>query len=266
MTRLVLAALLTSLALLGPAAAQNLPYEIPKPLGGPIIGLDGKEIKPVGLGPSAWSGGFELGLSGNEGNSQVLKLFTGAELLYDSPEDSFLLYGWYALTRQHSTVLENNGLLLARNELPFADSLAWYVQGQVEYDEFRAADFRVAAHNGVSYTYLRSNDMFLKFRAGLGTSKELDGPRNEWLPEAQFGFDFWYRITERSRFSVAADYYPDVHDFGNYRVRGRASFDVLIDPDLCLLLRLGVLERYDSRPQGSKRNDLDYFATLVLQF
>jgi hypothetical protein len=266
MNRPALAVLLAALAVVGPAAADGSPFEIPKPLGGPIIGPDGRVMSGIDRGPSSWSGGVELGVSGNEGNSQVLNLFAGANLLYDSPDDVFLIDVWYALARHQSTVIENNALLTVRNELPFADAWAWYVQGTVEYDEFRVADFRVAGHNGIVCTAWRTGDTTLKLRVGLGTSKEINGPRNEWVPEAQFGFDYWFRLTERSRFCVGADYYPDLHDFANYRVRGRASFDFLIDPDLNLLLRLGVQERYDNRPQGSKRNDLDYFGTLVLQF
>ena len=48
--------------------------------------------------------------------------------------------------------------------------------------------------------------------------------------EAQFGLDYEYRLSERTRFLVIGDVYPAFDDFGNYRARVWATFDVLIDP------------------------------------
>jgi hypothetical protein len=270
MTRPALAALVLALLAVGPTAAQGfpaggIPFETPKPLGGPIVGPDGKVLSGLDT-VSPWCGGVEFGISGSEGNTETLKIRTGIDLKYDTPEDIFIFSALYVLTRQQDALAEHKALIVARNELPFDEVWAWFVQGQLEYDEFRDVDFRVAGHNGLVFTAIKDQQMLLKFRGGLGASRELGGTRNDWVPEAQLGGDFDYLISPRTKFCLSADYYPDLHDLNHYRLRGRASFDFLIDPDLNLLLRLGVQDRYDSHPLRAKRNDLDYFMTLLFRF
>jgi hypothetical protein len=267
MLRPALAAIGLTFALLGPAMGQQLPAYIPNlPQGGPIIGPDGKVISGLDKTPNPWSGAFQIGASGSEGNVSILKGVAGLDVRYDTPDDFMTFNGIYVLTRYNDSVIEQKALGTLRNEVIFADPFAWYLEGQAEYDQFRDIDFRLAAHNGLSYALMKSSDSVLKIRAGFGTAKEFGGDRNTWFPEGQLGGDFELGLSTRSRLSLSADYYPGLQNFDRYRVRGRASFDIMLDPSLNLLLRLGVMERYDSMPLNSKRNDLDYFATLLFQF
>jgi hypothetical protein len=264
--RPAIAALLVSLALFGSAIGQSFPIDVPKPLGGPIVGPNGKIMTGLDQPVSPWTGGVEFGLNGNDGNVQILKIFAGADFRYDTPENLFLFNGLYIFTHHEDEVIEQKALFYMRDEIPFADILSYYGQGQLEYDEFRPVTFRLAAHNGISFTALRDSQMLLKVRAGLGTAREFNTPSREWVPEAQFGGDFEYRFTERTTLLTALDYYPDLYDFDHYRIRARVSLNFLIDPDLNLVLRIGAMERYDSQSFGYRKSDLDYFTTLMFRF
>jgi hypothetical protein len=267
MARLALAVVL-GLAWLGPAAAQDYPIGLPKPLGGPIVGPDGRvrtglDAHPV---PSPWSGGIDVGLSGSQGNTDTLTLRAGLDLRFDDPEDFAILNVLYILNQANDGDLENKGFALVRNELPMDMGLAWYAQGSIEYDEFRTVYLRVASHSGLSYTFLQDGAQLVKLRAGAGAAREWGGWSRDWVPEGQAGADYEYKLSERTRFTASADYYPDLHDFAHYRLRFRASFDILLDPQYNAYLRLGAFERYDSQSFGSRRNDLDYFMTLQFRF
>ena len=266
--RPALASLLVTLTLLGAALGQSFPLEVPRPLGGPIVGPNGKIMTGLDQPVSPWTGGVEFGLNGNDGNVQIFKVFAGANLKFETPENLLLINGLYIYTHHEDQVIEQKALLTLRDEVPFADLWAYYAQGQLEYDEFRPVKFRLAAHNGLSFTVIRDGSMLLKARAGLGTAREFDGPQpsREWVPEAQFGGDFEYRFTERTTLTTAFDYYPDLYDFDHYRIRARVSLDFLIDPDLNLVLRIGAMERYDSKSFGYRRSDLDYFTSLMFRF
>jgi hypothetical protein len=254
-----------AVAIVGSVTGQ-MPLEVPKPLGGPIVGPNGKIMTGLDKPVSPWTGGFEFGLNGNAGNVDILKIRAGVDLKFETAENLFLANGIYVFTRHEDEVIEQKALLTLRDEVPFANLWAYYAQGQLEYDEFRAVKFRLAAHNGVSFTALRDEQMLLKVRGGLGTAREWDVADREWVPEAQFGADFEFRFTERTTLVAAADYYPDLYNFNRYRIRGRVSFDFLIDPDLNLMLRIGAMERYDSHSYGYRKSDLDYFTTLMLRF
>ncbi len=267
MTRLALSAVLT-LAWVGAAAGQTSPFNIPQPMGGPIVGPDGRvrtglDAHPV---PSPWSGGIDFGISGSQGNTDTLKLRAGLDLRYDDPDDFAILNVLYILNQANQGDLENKAFALVRNEMPMDMGLAWYAQGSVEYDEFRTVYLRVASHSGISCAIVQDANQLVKVRAGAGVAREWGGSSNDWVPEGQAGADYEYKLTDRTRFTLAGDFYPDLHDFAHYRLRFRASIDVLLDPTYNAYLRLGAFERYDSQPYGSRRNDLDYFLTLQFRF
>ena len=253
---------LTALA----AQGQESPFPMPKPLGGPIIGLDGRVISALDKGPPPWTGGIEVGLNGAEGNTDILKLNTGLDVRYDTPDNFFMANALYILTVLDDGVVQQTALSVTRNELPIDNMWAWYVQGQIEYDEFRNIDFRIAGHNGISMAVVRSPNSLLKVRVGAGVARETGRSIFDWVPEGQAGGDVEYLLSTRSKFCASVDYYPDLHELSQYRIRVRACVDLLIDPDLNAFLRFGIVDRYDSDPMGSKRNDLNYYLSLLIRF
>ena len=242
-----------------PAQAFAPPEPLPP---APII--PGIELPPPA---PVWAGSAEFGLSGSDGNSDTLKIRTGLDLKRKAQDNLFSLNTWYGLSRQMGRTSENKALITARDEILFVDS-PWslFGQGAIEYDQFRDFTFRVAKHAGFGYLWVKDDRTYFKTRAGFGFQREVGGPRNMWVPEALLGFDFEQRISARSRFVSAVDWYPNLDRIGQYRVRARAAYEILIDPELGLTLRFGLQDRYDSNPGRAKRNDVDYFATLLWQF
>jgi hypothetical protein len=267
MMRSALAAMLLAIALCASAAAQQgSPFDIPKPLGGPILSPSGQIMTGVDKPPSPWDIGVEAGLSGSSGNVDNFKVLVGGDVRYDDPDNVLRVNGLYIYSQSGGWTIEQKGFLTIRDEIPVMDSVSYYAQGTLEYDEFRTIDWRLGAHNGVSYTVFNDGSTLLKIRGGIGTDREWGGSSPPWVAEAQFGGDFEYKITPRTMLAAAADYYPDISYFGNYRVRVRVSFDISLDPDLNLFLRLGAMDRYDSVPYCSKKNEIDYFGTLMFRF
>jgi hypothetical protein len=266
MFRPALTAIALALAVAAPLAAQDSPFGIPQSLGGPIRSPSGQIINGIEKSPSPWDIGVEAGLSGNSGNTDIFKALVGGEIRYDDPDNLLRVFGLYMYGEQGGSLIQNMGYLTIRDELPVLDWLSYYAQGQLEYDAFLTVDWRLAAHNGFSYTAYNDGFTLLKFRAGIGQLREWGGPSPPWITEAQFGGDFEYKLTARTKLVAAADYYPDLEYFGNYRVRARVTLDVLLDPDLNMYIRLGAMDRYDSVPYCSKRNDIDYFGSLMFRF
>jgi putative salt-induced outer membrane protein YdiY len=223
--------------------------------------------KPPDKPPPLWCGGLEFGLSGSDGNADVLKIRLGGNAKRQTEANIFSTDFVYGLSRQNNRTIENKALYNVRDEFLFRDSpWGWFVSGQIEYDEFRAFDFRVAAHTGSAYQLCKTDNLSIRTRLGAGFQREIGGPTNRWVPEGLAGGDLWWKLTDRQSFVASLDYYPDLGRPENYRVRTRAAYDILIDPELCMTLRLGVQDRYDSNPGPAKRNDVDYFATLLFRF
>jgi hypothetical protein len=220
-------------------------------------------VNPVPI----WSGGVEFGFNGTEGNTNVQKMRLGANVLRREEGNIFSADLVYGMARQMGVTAENKALFNVRDEVFFRNSpWGFFLAGQIEYDEFRDFDFRVAGHTGMAYQFLRTDDTFLRGRFGAGASKELGHEDARWIPEGLLGFDLDHKLTKRQRIVAAGDFYPDLGRLGQYRVRARAAWECQLDEAGCLTLRIGVQNRYDSNPGDAKRNDLDYFTTILYRF
>lgn len=103
----------------------------------------------------------------------------------------------------------------------------------------------------------------LKGRFGGGVSHELGGPDDSYVPEAVYGLDFELRITARQKISVETNYYPSWEDYTDYRIVSVVNWSILLDEATNLSLKLTGNDRYDSTPNGSKPNDLNYALMVV---
>ncbi len=218
-----------------------------------------------------WTGGLEFGLNGSQGDSNVLNIKLGSLLDRKTESNTFHLDFLYTLNRENGSVSQNQALLNARDEILFPDS-PWslFTAVQLEYDDLRSYDFRIGVYGGFGYLWLDNGTTLFKTRAGAGATREINSrpgpPADRWVPEAVFGFDFNHRFTERQGFVSSVDIYPSLSQLGEYRVRARAAYEIIIDPDHGMVLRLGIQERFDSNPGAGQRNSLNYFATLMFRF
>lgn len=246
------------------------PDGLPPPPGvGPAVVVPDGSL-PVAAPPRRWRGGFEFGVNGSDGNSDVLSLRLGTNFDTKLDRNVFHLDGLYTFTQQDGTTRQNQAILNTRNEFLFPGT-PWSVfsAAQVEYDEFRAYDLRAGAYAGFSYRWLKTDTTAFKTRLGAGAVREIDTggtAPDRWVPEAVIGGDFNHRFTDRQGFVSGLDVFPNLSQIGQFRVRARAGYEIVVDPEHGMVLRLGVQDRYDSSPANARRNDLNYFATLLFRF
>ncbi len=217
-----------------------------------------------------WTGGVEFGLNGTEGNTNRVAFRAGFNLdrKTDKTETSLLLT--YAYAQDNRVESQNQGLLFGRNDWLFSDSKwRWFVQAGAEYDQFQAWLWRFSGSTGPGYDFIRTDKTVLTGRAGLGFSQTVGGTdSDEFRPEGLLGLNWEQQLTERQKLTAFVSYLPAFNDFpARYRANGGANWEIMMDPETGLTLKIGVLDRYDSQPgAGSKRNQLEYFALLVWKF
>lgn len=247
--------------------------EPPKTPGAPPVPPP-KEIPDGGLPPQPpkiWTGGLEFGLNGSQADVNVLNIKLGSFADRKTDDNRFHYDFLYTLSTQNSVTNQNQALLNARDEILFPGT-KWSLFGalQVEYDERRAYDLRNGLYAGAGYTWVDADGTLFKTRAGAGAVYEVGlkrgGPRDRWVPEALFGFDFNHKFSDRQSFVSSLDFYPSLDNFGQYRLRARAGYEIVLDPERGIVLRLGMQERYDTNPGTGPRNALNYFVTLLYKF
>jgi hypothetical protein len=245
------------------APAPALDPQPAQPPGGAVGTLTG-EPPPRKI----WSGGLEAGINGQDGNTNVINFRTGWNATRKVDDNLYTMDFLYAFAKQEGIETQNQALFNARDEFLFPGS-PWslFASTNIEYDKFRAYDFLIGVYAGVGYTVLETDRTLFKLRAGAGAVRRFGGPDEKWIPELLFGYDFNHKIDDRQSFIHTLDYYPQIDKFTQFRLRARAAYEIIVDPVTGTALRLGVQTRYDSNPgPGIRRNDLNYFATLMVKF
>ncbi len=216
-----------------------------------------------------WTGGVEAGLNGSTGNTETFNLRAGAkaERKGEHWENKFDIL--YNRATDDGTTTKNRVEANLRNDYKFGGESRWrlFTTVKYEYDDFQDWNHRLSFGAGVGYALIQSERTLLVGRAGIGVRKEFGGSRNEWIPEGILGLDFEHKLTERQKLTATVDYLPSLDPWGPYRLNAKAAWEVLVDPESKLSLKIGAEDRYDSDPGADrKKNDLDYFAMLVWAF
>jgi hypothetical protein len=256
-----------------PKKAEPPPVVLPPPV---LPGQDGPPGPDGGLlppkpvpPPKYWSGGADLGLNGATGNSDLVNVRGGWNVRRRSERNSLTSDFQYIYSQQNGSLRTHQALLNSRDEILFPGT-RWLAFGasQIEYDQLRSYRFRVGTYLGTGYSVVDQPDLVFKVRAGAGATREfgVEGVQDRWVPEMLYGYDFRYKMNERSTFVSIVDIYPRLDALGQLRARARAAYEYVLDPKTGAVMRLGIQERYDSDPGTAKRNDLNYFVTFGFKF
>jgi len=216
-----------------------------------------------------WASKVEAGVTGASGNSENFNFRGAFGAKRETSKVVTTLDALYVYGSSEGSKSTDRGEAALRNDWKIEDSKwRFFVIGKGEYDQFQNWDWRASIFAGVGYELIKNDTTSLLGRVGLGFSKEFGGSDNRIKPEANLGLDFEHKLDERQKIVASVDYFPSLLNFPkDYRVIGKAAYEVLVDPTNNLSLKLGVENRYESQPgDDKKRNDLLYFATLVYSF
>ncbi len=223
--------------------------------------------KPEEPPPKIWEGSFEFGLDGTEGNSQNANVHLGFKLKRKTKSDTISSELAYHRNSNNSTETANAGLQEARAEHTFGDT-PWtcFIHDTLDYDEFSAYHARISLDTGIGYQFIKNDATLLIGRFGGGASKNFQGPKTDFVPEMVFGLEGEYKLSKKQKLTSSVEYRPEIGDFTNWRVVTKAGWEILLDEDMHLSLKLGLLDRYDSNSGTKRPNDLDYTATILWSF
>jgi putative salt-induced outer membrane protein YdiY len=217
--------------------------------------------------PKLWEGRVELGLNGSDGNSERFATRYGAKIKRQTRRTTFTADLLYSTSYANGAKNEDKLLTESRTEWRLWDTpWHYFAHGTTEYDQFTAFGIRLTGDTGLGYQYIDTGITQFKWRVGVGFSQELDSPDESFTPEGVVGASFEHRLTRRQKLIASSDFYPDLGDIQDYRVRSNAAWEVKIDPPARLSLRIGAIDRFDSSPNGKKKNDLDYSTLIVWEF
>lgn len=213
-----------------------------------------------------WSGRLQLGLSGSRGASDRDAARIVATAKRDAENTILTLRTTYQQTRNDGRRTENRFTARARNEwLRGESNWSGFVESELELAEFLDYDARLRGGTGLVYRFIDDGDTLLSTRLGLGASRQFNSSNEDLDPEAIVALAFSHRLTERQRLELSAEYFPDLRDTSQFRAEFRAGYEIGLNEDNNLKLRLSLEDRYNSSVTNN-RNNLDYFAELIYEF
>lgn len=243
-------------------AFSNSPYSLSGMLS------SGVRVEPPPALPKIWEGSVNLGVDGSEGNTETMNIRLGCS--GSRKTDFSVLTATLDYKRQTTATIPTADRLYfdGRCEWLVKDS-RWslFVHETFEYDQYQPFNCRDTSDAGFGFRFLKNDTTTLVGRLGGGFSHEYKGENDRiYIPEAVFGLQFEHQINKRQKLVGIVEYAPDVGDFLRYRIRTQAAWDLLLDTERNLSLRVGVIERYNSLPGDARPNDLDYALMLMWKF
>jgi hypothetical protein len=245
--------------------SNEVPWTMPPP---PSTAFSGpKSWYQPWFAAQAWDTSFELGINGASGNADSFSLNAGAKVKHETERLTNQLAFSYARTTANSVTTQDIFMQDARSDWNFGESpFSLFFNENLMRDKLRDFDWRLALNAGLGYQIIDTEWTKWKVRFGAGTSREIGGLDDRWVPEAVFGTDYEHKLSDRQKLTAVVDYYPEWGNFASYRIVGRAGWEIILDDDPNLSLKLELLDRYDSTPgAGVRPNDLNYSLLFILK-
>jgi hypothetical protein len=219
------------------------------------------------FGPAPWDSGIELGLNGATGTNEAFSVRTGGYIKRESRYSKLGFDTYYNRTTSGGNTTQNNANLDVRNDWLLDESSPWtlYQTGNVFYDEFQAFDLQFSESTGIGYRFVHDADLQFMTRMGFGTSREIGGPDDRWVPESLVGFEYSQRAGPTQKFYAKFDYYPDWDQVGEFRLVADAGWEIELVQPSNLSLKISATDRYDSTPNGAEPQLLNYSVLLLLK-
>jgi len=220
-----------------------------------------KKPKPV------WSGSLEMGVNGSDGNTELQRARMNFDAKRKTEGQTLDLRLRYQAAQTRGETSENRLFARAKNDWA-TSNVDWriFVEGSIERDQFRDFDWRLTGNSGFAYDAIKDETTSLTLRAGLGGSREFGSTKDSFEPEGIFAFDLRHKINKNMSFTANGELIPDLKDTGEYRTRINAAVDTNLDETGAWKLRIGVEDRYESNTTRAKKNDFDYFVSVVYRF
>ena len=256
------------------AKPQAKPDPEPKPIpkADPKPKEEPKKVeKPKG--PSfweKWQRNIRIGLNTRTGNSENANLNLQLNLRRKTQKLDTRLDTTYRYATRNGEDTQNRLDMSGRHEwLAQGDSkIGWWVTARLEVDEFQAWDYRVQAHTGISYQFVKNEKTNLKGRTGFGGTRTYGLPEDEFRPEALVtGIDLSHRFNDTMNVEASTEYFLEVTEEARERFNNSVKWNILLDKESNMNLRLQLTHRYDSDPGRNKDpNDVFFDITLGWKF
>ena len=232
-----------------------------------MISIDVDEAPTTKDSAIKWKRSFEFGAAGAQGRTNSFTMRAGLDAERATPTVTHTLKIKHVDSSGTGLDSVQNTLADGRVEWPFMESpWTYFIRSSSERDVLRDYNVRVAGSSGFGYEFFKVADHTLICRFGGSFSRAFGGQTDHFVPEASLGMEWSRQLTTRHTIKANAECVPALERPLNYRLNTDAAWEVLMDPDAGLKLKLAVSDRYDRSQEPAVRGNLNYSALLLWPF
>jgi len=134
------------------------------------------------------------------------------------------------------------------------------------YDEIRKIDLRYEIGPGLGFHLIKRTNYVLNAEVGVNyQAEDLQDNLSRDSLFYRFAEDFTWRINNRFSFDEKFEYFPQISNWGEYRLRIEGNVRVALGSNLSLVLT--VLNQYETQPApGVGQNDLQIRSSVGVKF
>lgn len=225
-----------------------------------------------------WKSHFDLGVSGTAGNTEDANLRLAIKSVWTRPENILTFDAGFNYATSNGDETENNFTAGVLSDWPMAESpWGYFAQGRYDHDNFDSWTDRLSAGAGVSYRLFDIDEPIpgtderrvfqVRLRGGFGFAREWGSMNTDFQPEAILGANLVWKLNSRQDLLAGTTLYPNLGDFGEFRVVSNIEWILKIDQLDGINFKLGAAHEYQSRTDGPiKHSDLSVYAALGIDF
>ena len=263
------------------AAAASVTNVIPSAAPGtPVAIAAPPPPKPQSPKPKYWKGELKLGADFLYSAKDQHTYYGRFKLLFEHPYSNnpkqffrnIFDYGLdYGRTEENGST--NNPIVSAnrmdgsdKTDFDVGNRIFIYNLGGVGYDKVRKIDLRWEVGPGVGYHLLTRSNLVMNTEIGFNYQAQYrsDDTTTEKF-YYRFAEDFTWKLNKTLTFTEKLEYFPQVGDMAEFRLRFEATLSYGFWQRLSL--NLGILDLYDSSPASNvPNNDLQLRSSLGISF
>jgi hypothetical protein len=217
-----------------------------------------------------WSYTASVDISGDDGNTDEFSSELALQAKLEGPGDTFVAYGSYKYEETDGTRTKDEQIGGIGYTNYFTEKLGWYLRQELERDTFEGIDFRSTSGGGLSYRFIKQEQLELIGHSGLSYRYESytdEGLDSEGFPGLDFALQLDWQFAEWGKLVSTLAYLPSFDDFGDYLIEHDSGVNIPLGTSDFWVMRFGLSHDYNSQvSSGREKLDTEYYIRLILNW
>jgi hypothetical protein len=217
-------------------------------------------------GPKLWNSELQIGLNLRYNNSESQEYLLVAKTTYAKTPFRHIFDYNFTYGRTEGIVSANR--MAGTEKTEFDLNPRWYLfnQAGAGYDEIRKINLQYEESPGIGYVLLTNANLILKSEVGFTFQQQFQKEQEtQTTYSARFGELFTWRIWDKLLAEGRFEFFPNLADFGQYRIRFESTVKYPLTKSLSL--NLIFIDLYDTlSARDVSNNDVQIRSSLGVKF